>query len=95
MRDAACMQLFGLLLDIAGVLLFSWGELRSMAAMLRDYKPPPEWPWYRKGPLRLAARVAPRGSLAAETFISEVFPPKFWALVLILLGFLLQAMAVL
>lgn len=50
MRDAAGLQLLRLLLDIAGVVLFSWGELRSMAAMLRDYPPPPgSRAWRRRG----------------------------------------------
>jgi hypothetical protein len=77
------------------VVLFSWGVLRSMVAMLCPYEPPPEWLWYRRGPLRVAARMAPRDPLAADTFTAVVFPPKFWALVLILLGFLPQVMAAL
>jgi hypothetical protein len=104
MSGGACVQLLGLLLDIVGVGLFSVGEVANMAALAHTlgvqpgtslYEQLPHMPWYRRIPLRLAARHRPSDPRSLDSPLMETFPPKFWGLVLIILGFLLQAMAVL
>ena len=96
MSDADCVQLLGLLLDIVGVGVFSWGELASAGARLAQAaEVPPRKPWYRTGPLWLARRLGSHDPFAGDSFTAEDLPVKFWGLVLIMLGFLLQMLAVL
>jgi hypothetical protein len=100
MTSGECVEIIGLMLGLAGVLLFSWGEIASTAAQLAlrlrldsdkshlaRYR---QLPWHRRIPLVLAARLASRDSSAGETFLEEDPPPKFWGLVLIGLGFFAQ-----
>jgi hypothetical protein len=103
MSDGACVQLLGLLLDIVGVGLFSCGEIAGMAGLLpvRSHSEPTlrgdlrQQPRYRQTPLQLALRDRRVDVTRFDSPLIHTFPPKFWGLVMIMLGFLLQAMAVL
>ena len=92
----------GLVLDIFGALLLIWGEMRSAATFLR-YSGTGEgkaWfdsqleklPWRKSLPLAIARAWGSRNIMdMSQDSIFDSFPTKFWGIVFLTLGFLLQA----
>ena len=91
--NTLCVQLFGLFLDVLGVGLFSWSEVAGMARILaRERRLNPnfgqtlrEEPWYRRIPFLLRSQRRPVDVRTLDDPIMDVFPLKFWGLVLIAL----------
>jgi hypothetical protein len=96
----------GLILDILGALLLVWGEMTAPAAFLKlqtrmsaadansflvQIK---RQPWYRRYPLLLAIKFGSADVMAVnQEPVIESFPKRFWAIVFLMLGFVLQAFA--
>ena len=104
MTVVAVLTSLALVLEIAGVLLFSWGEVRGPMAFVRysgtgegaasfnrDVNKLLLW---RRLPLKLARRFGSRDVTAfAQEAIYESFPKKAWGLMLVVLGFVGQLVA--
>jgi hypothetical protein len=94
------VQFLGLLLEIVGVGLFSWGEVAGITGLIATFthvNPDSDLlsklrqkPWHQRIPLLLAAKRRAVDVRMLDDPLMEAFPPKFWGLVLIPLGFLLQ-----
>jgi hypothetical protein len=92
----------GLVLDVFGAWLLLLGELRSDAAFLR-YSGTGEgssWfasqltklSWWKKVPISLAVALGSKNPIdMGQESKFDSFPIKFWGIVFLTLGFLLQA----
>jgi len=81
----------GLTLDMIGVSIIIYGELKSPAAILKQSSSTFEnVNWFRRFPLWLAKKVGSKDSQDTQDYVSESFPIKFWGFVLLLLGFASQ-----
>ncbi len=86
------LSIFGLLLDIVGVVVLGIGGVMRPAALIRqsrktydEMKPS----WFQKIPVRLALRCgSPR--LPSDLVAVEEITSNFWGLLLIAFGFLFQ-----
>jgi hypothetical protein len=97
------LNTFGLVLDVLGAWLLLWGELYSDATILR-YQGTGEgtlWfdnalaklPWYKRWPLKFGKALGSRDLMAmSQESKLNSFPTKFWAILLLTVGFLLQAL---
>jgi len=92
----------GLVVDILGAWMLLWGELHSHAAFLKysgtgegteyfDSKLA-KLPWHKRWPLAIGSALGSRNVMNMnQGTILDSFPIKFWGIVLLTLGFLLQA----
>jgi hypothetical protein len=90
--------LLGLLCEIAGVCLYSWGEIRAAAATMRYHARDPDFftaalhgvPWWSKWPIRLAARCGAQDVSAFVFSLSASYALKCWGLASLVFGGLLH-----
>ena len=98
------LNIFGLVLDIFGAWFLIWGELHQNAAFLKyqgwsegqarfdgEVK---KLPWWKQWPLKVARACGSTNAadMGQEPFFDS-FPPKAWGIVLLTLGFGLQALS--
>jgi len=90
----------GLLVELLGVLCYSWGEVRAAWATLKPRNVSEAQaleaalrhePWWRKWPLQLAVHGGARDILGTASVLYESYPLKCWGLGLLALGLLLHA----
>ena len=100
----AVLTSVSLVVEILGVVLFSWAEVASAGAFLhysgtgegatsfdRDVSALPRW---QRLPLTLARRLGSRDVMAfSQEGVYDSFPKKAWGLALIVLGFVGQLSA--
>ena len=95
--------LAGLSFDVLGVVFLAWEELKTATASIRlqTRMSPGDvtmfWnhvdtlPWYRRFPVKLAAKCGPKDIMAgSQEFTDESFPRKAWGMVFLVIGFILQ-----
>jgi hypothetical protein len=96
---ALLLVVVGLLMNIVGALMFTWGDLRQMQAMLRyfakdrsqfkrDIGRLPRW---RRVTLSVGAKVAPRDIMAMnQEELLSAFPRQAVGFLVMVLGSVLQ-----
>jgi len=92
----------GLMLDVGGAFILAWTELRPGATMiakaLQDGEKLGEIirgrQWYLQVAACFAALTGSRDATEADQTISGAITPKFWGIVLLLAGFVLQGIGV-
>ena len=98
------INIVGLLFDIAGAWLLIFGELRGNAAFLTyqgigDFKSHfdndvNKLMWWNRWPLKLGRALGSKNpSKMGQESIYDSFPPKAWGILLLTIGFALQAVA--
>ena len=98
------LNIYGLILDILGAWFLIWGELHQNAAFLK-YQGKGEgqaWfdsqvkklTWWKQWPLKVARAWGSTNTAdMGQERLLDSFPPKAWGIVLLTLGFGLQALA--
>ncbi len=86
------MTIFGLILDIVGVLILGAGQLRASSSHFRQHTEIQRPGGILKRiPVVLASRFGSRDPLARETTVEAELTANFWGLLLIFFGFVFQA----
>lgn len=98
------LNVAGLVLDIVGAFILMWGELHQSAAFLK-YQGKGEgqtWfdsqvkkrAWWKQWPLKVArAWGSTNAADMGQEPLLDSFPLKAWGIVLLIVGFLFQALA--
>ena len=98
------LNVAGLVLDIVGAFFLIWGEVRQTAAFLK-YQGKGEgqiWfdsqvkklTWWKQWPLKVArAWGSTNPADMGQESLFDSFPLKAWGIALLIIGFLLQALA--
>jgi hypothetical protein len=99
------LTVFGLFLDLIGVVILGMGEVMKGAASLRSLKESyndsfeydiQQRPWYVRPLLRLGATFgAPKSEAQSEPPLYRAFPLTVYGFFLLIVGFLLQLLAAL
>jgi hypothetical protein len=101
-RKLPIINPIGLVVNIFGALLLIWGEMHSDAAFLK-YRgtgegkvwcdsEPKKLPWRKRWPLAIGRVLGSQNVMDMnQGSIFDSFPIIFWGIVLLTLGFLLQA----
>ena len=88
------MIVFGLILDIIGAAIIIRAELTSHAAILRQSPSSVDGESFKRFTFWLAKKFGSRNPLDTQNYVVESFFAKFWGFVLLLLGFIFQAIGV-
>ena len=88
------LSLTGLTLDIIGVGILIRDELTSLAATIKQNDSSLSGHWWQKASYYFARKFGSKDPLDREAFIGKSFPVRFWGFVLIIVGFLFQALAI-
>jgi len=88
----------GLVIDIFGAILLAWDEMTHVATYIRDAsnaQPASDFAdlrWYMRFPFWVAKTYGPseHAIVTEEHPVTKSFSVKFWALLLIIIGFIFQ-----
>lgn len=95
------ISLLGLFLDVFGAVLLIGGEINGSAAMV-NYHATGQQPeafrqkvvgfaWWKRWPLQLAGKFGSKKNMG-QGMLEDSFPVRAWGIVLLIIGFLLQAL---
>ena len=88
------LSLTGLGIGIIGVGILIRDELTNLAAIIRQNDSSLSGRWWQKVAYFLAKIFGSKNPRDRETFIGESFPIRLWGFSLLLVGFILQALAI-
>jgi hypothetical protein len=88
------LSLIALVIEIIGVGILIRDELKSSAAIIKKHNSLITNCWWQKAAYFLAKKFGSKDPLDRENVIGESFAIKLWGFSLLLVGFILQALAI-
>ena len=90
-----CFTVIGLVFDIVGASVLIYDGVKSGSAIIRQCNsrnPGVYLKWYQWIPIQLSHKVGSNDPQDTQEYVSESVVMKFWGLIFLILGFMMQAL---